>query len=78
MGYRRFSILPGHSNFENTKLVFCHWCCISVPVVEVADEVGSEGIGSPFAVDHIAVIVDDESEFFITLPFSGLALCQQL
>lgn len=78
MGYRRFSILARHNNFENAKLILRHWCCLPVPIVELADEVGSEGIGSPFAVDDIAVIADIEAELFVALAFRRLAPSHQV
>jgi len=39
---------------------------ISVPAVEVADEVCSQGIGSPFAVGDGTIVGDREAEALIT------------
>jgi hypothetical protein len=52
------AILSRHHHLENAVLVLGHGGCVSVPIVEVANEVCSEGIGSPFAIYYIAVVTD--------------------
>lgn len=57
MGYRGLSILARDRHFKNPKIVFCHWRCVSVPIIKVADEVRFQGIRCPFSVDDVAVVL---------------------
>lgn len=67
MGYGWLAVLVRHRHFENAVLVLRHGVCISVPVIEVPDKVGPQGIGSPFAVYDIAIVQDMEAELLVAL-----------
>lgn len=67
MGNGRLPIYSGDSDFKHAEIILCHWCRITVPAVEVANEVCSEGVWGPFAVDNIAVGLDDEAKLFVAL-----------
>jgi hypothetical protein len=61
MGYRWLAILCRYGHLEHTKSVFCHGSGLTVPVVEVANEVCPESIGSPFSIYNVAVVLDVEA-----------------
>jgi len=39
---------------------------VSIPAIEVADEVGSHGIGRPFSVYNVAIVFGDQSETLVS------------
>lgn len=61
MGYRWLAIAGGDCDLPHAKLVLRHGGSIAVPVVEIADEEGAQGIGSPFAVHDVAILLDVEA-----------------
>lgn len=67
MGNCRLAILARNGHFEDAKVILSHWRRIAVPVVEVADEVGAQGVRGPFAVDDVAIGLDVEAKLLITL-----------
>lgn len=67
VGDGRLAVLVRDRDLEDTEVVLGHGRRIAVPVVEVANEVGPQGIGSPFAVYDIAIGLDIEAEPFETL-----------
>lgn len=60
-------VLAGDCDLEYAKIVLVHGRSITVPIVEVTDEIGTQGVGGPLSVFDIAVVVDMEAEEFITL-----------
>jgi hypothetical protein len=67
VGNRRLAIDGRDSDFKDAKLVLGHGSGIAVPVVEVADKVGAQSVGGPFAVDDIAVGLDVEAKVLVAL-----------
>jgi hypothetical protein len=67
VGNRRLPVLAWHCHFENTKVVLGHRRRVAVPAVEVANEVGSEGIWRPLAVYDVAVGLDVEAKLLVAL-----------
>ena len=61
------TILARHGNLEDTKVVLGHGGRIAVPVIEVTNEVGAQGIRGPFTVDDVAIGLDVEAELLVTL-----------
>lgn len=80
MGYCCFSILSWHDHLEDAILVLGHWSCVSVPIVEIAYEVRSQGVRSPFAVHDVAVVPDIEAIFLEALTLVSLVapMCNSL
>ena len=56
-----------HGNFEDAKVVLGHGCGIAVPVVKVADEVGSQGVRCPLAIHDVAIGLHLEAKALIAL-----------
>jgi hypothetical protein len=67
VGNRGLTVLSWHGDFEDTKVILGHGRRIAVPVIEVANEVCSQGIGSPFAVYDVAVGLDIEAKLLVAL-----------
>lgn len=67
VGNRGLAVFSRHSDFENAKVVLGHWGGVTVPAIEVADEIGPQRIRCPFAVDYIAIGLNDEAELLVTL-----------
>jgi hypothetical protein len=65
VGNCRLAVDARHGNFKDTVLVLLHGGSIAVPVVEVADKVGAQGVGGPFAVDDVAVVTDLEAKLLV-------------
>jgi hypothetical protein len=65
VGNCRLAVDTRHGNLKDAVLVLLHGGSITVPVVEVADKVGAQGVGGPFAVDDVAVIADLEAELLV-------------
>lgn len=63
MGNRRLSVSGWHGDFEDAELILRHWGGVTVPVVEVTDQVCAESIGRPFSVYNVAVVLYNEAEF---------------
>lgn len=61
------AILCRDCNFEHTEVVLGHGRCVTVPAIEIADEVCSQCIWRPFAVYNITVVLDDEAELLVAL-----------
>jgi hypothetical protein len=61
MGNRGLTVLARHRHLEDAKVVLGHGRRIAVPVVEVANEVCSHGVGRPLAVQDVAVGLDMEA-----------------
>ena len=67
VGDGRLAILVRDRHLEDTVVVLGHGRRIAVPIVEIANKVGTQGIGSPFTVYDIAIGLDNEAEFLKTL-----------
>jgi hypothetical protein len=65
VGNCRLAIDARHGNLKDAVLVLLHGGSIAVPVVEVADKVGAQGVGGPFAVDDVAVVADLEAKLLV-------------
>ena len=61
------TILARHGNLEDTEVVLGHGGRIAVPVIEVTNEVGAQGIRGPFTVHDVAIGLDVEAELLVTL-----------
>ena len=67
MGNGGLAVLVGHRHLKDAKVVLGHGRRLTVPVVEVANEVGTQGVWGPFAVYDIAIGLDIKTEFLETL-----------
>jgi hypothetical protein len=67
VGNSRLAVLTWHRHLEDTEVVLGHGRRVTVPVIEIANEVGTQGIWSPFAVYDVAVGLNNEAEFLETL-----------
>ena len=67
VGDRGLSVLAGYCDLKNTILVLVHRMRIAVPAVEVADKVGSKGIGRPLAIHDVAVWLHLEAKVLVAL-----------
>ena len=65
--YRGLAVFARHGYFEDAELVLGHWCRIAVPVVEVTNQVCSQGVRRPLAVQNVAVGLDQEAEALVAL-----------
>ena len=61
------TILARYGNLEDTEVVLGHGGRIAVPVIEVTNEVGAQGIRGPFTVHDVAIGLDVEAELLVTL-----------
>lgn len=66
VGNGRLTIDRRQLDLPHAKVVATHFMAVAVPAIEVANEVCSEGIGCPFAVDDGAVCSDIEAVLFIS------------
>ena len=66
MRNRRFPIDGWDHSFKHSEIVLLHRVRVPIPVVEISYEVGSESVGSPFAISDISGLFDDESVLFVT------------
>lgn len=67
MGYGGLAVLARDRHLENAVAVFCHGRRVAIPVVEVANEVCSQGTWCPFTVHDVAVLLDVEAKALVAL-----------
>ena len=67
VGNGGLTILAGYCHLEYTKVVLGHGGGVTVPAVEVANEVGSQGVRGPFAVYDVAIFLHVDAESFVAL-----------
>jgi hypothetical protein len=75
VGYRRLAVLGGHSDLKHTIFVLHHWSRVPIPIVEVANKESSEGIGRPFAVYDVAILLNVEAKLLIPLLTVNTSYC---
>ena len=61
---RRLSILGWYGDFEDAVLVLRHWRGVTVPIVEITDQICAQSIGRPFSIQNVAIVFHDEAELF--------------
>lgn len=67
MRNRGLTVFARYCHLEDAKVVFGHGRRIAVPVVKVADEIGSHGIGCPLAVHDVAIGLNVEAIRLVAL-----------
>jgi len=65
--YRWLAITAGYRNLKHAVLILRHRSSVAVPIVEVTDEVGTQGIGRPFTVHNVAVVDYIEAVLLVSL-----------
>lgn len=67
VGNGGLAVVGGHRHLKDAKVVLGHGRRVAVPIVEVANQVCTQGVGSPFAVDDVAIGLDVEAKPLETL-----------
>jgi hypothetical protein len=67
VGDAGLAVFARHGHLEDAKVVLGHGCRIAVPVVEVANEECSHGVGRPLAVHDVAIWLDVEAVLLVPL-----------
>lgn len=61
---RWLSVFCGQSDYPAPVFFSRHGGCVSVPSVEVSDEVCSQCIGRPFSISDVSVLAHDKAKYF--------------
>lgn len=62
--YGWLSVLRRQSDNPAPIFFSCHGGCVSIPSIEVTDEICSHRIWGPFSISNVSIIIDNKAEYF--------------